>query len=52
MSENKKEKFKWENITPEDKCDFEKTYDHALKLIYSLQSQLQQMARAYKSLDK
>ncbi|MFI3241409.1 MAG: hypothetical protein R3Y43_02445 [Alphaproteobacteria bacterium] len=48
MSENKKEKFKWENLTPTDKCDFEKTYNHALQNLYSLQSLLQQLGRCYK----
>ncbi|MFI3241886.1 MAG: hypothetical protein R3Y43_04895 [Alphaproteobacteria bacterium] len=49
MSENKKEKFKWENITAKDDCNFEMTYKHALKNLYYLKSTIQQLAKAYKA---
>ncbi len=45
----KKEKFKWENIKPNEKCDFEITYNETIKLLSYMQNRLQQLAAAYKA---
>ncbi len=46
---NKKQKFKWENIKPNEKCDFEMTYNETIRLLAHLQNRLQQLAATYKA---
>ncbi|MFI3242511.1 MAG: hypothetical protein R3Y43_08100 [Alphaproteobacteria bacterium] len=45
----KKRKFKWENIKPNEKTNFEITYNEAERLLSHLQNRLQQLAAAYKA---
>ncbi|MFI3241841.1 MAG: hypothetical protein R3Y43_04665 [Alphaproteobacteria bacterium] len=46
---NKKQKFKWENIKANKKCDFEMTYNETVRLLAHIQNRLQQLAAAYKN---
>ncbi|MFI3241924.1 MAG: hypothetical protein R3Y43_05095 [Alphaproteobacteria bacterium] len=52
MDKNKKNKFKWENVYPSDKSDFEMTYKKISNLLAHLQSDIQQLAAAYKEMEK
>ncbi len=46
---NKKDKFKYENIKPNNKNDFESGYKNTMRLIAHLKSELQQLAASYKA---
>ncbi|MFI3240967.1 MAG: hypothetical protein R3Y43_00190 [Alphaproteobacteria bacterium] len=49
---NKKEnKFKWENIYPNENVDFENIYKIMIHQIGQLKNTLQQLAAAYKVLE-
>ena len=44
--------FKFENIKPNEKADFEMCYNQAIELIAHLKNALQQLAAAHKSMGK
>ncbi|MFI3242000.1 MAG: hypothetical protein R3Y43_05480 [Alphaproteobacteria bacterium] len=45
----RRDKFKWENIKPNENCDFEMNYNVIMKLLAHLQNAVQQLAAAHKN---
>ncbi len=50
MQNKKQNNFKYENINPNKKADFQKCYKDAINLIGQLRNTLQQLAASHKAI--